>query len=311
MRRALLIAAVVLWPCSVHAQRPGANIRAAIVPETLSVGDVVHAAIRVRLSPGVRVEFPDTLPTSGDAEGAGARVLRSDTTDGELELTAAYPITAWKPGALRLPTAQIRLLTEGGQDTVNVEFAEAHVLSVLPADTSNIEPRPARDVLGADRVWWPWLAGLLLALALAALGIWMWRRRQRPGAKLVFEPDMPPRQAALAMLDRARSLRLIEAGEYKRFYSLVSEALRMYIEALEPAWSADLTTIELASLLLDRHTEASPALEVLTRADLVKFAKVRPDPDTAHADWNSARTWVEHFGPQQETEEAQSEAVAT
>ena len=311
MRRALLIAIAACLPCAAHAQRPGATVRAAIVPETLSVGDVVHAAIRVRLSRGVRVEFPDTLPTSGDVEGAGARVLRSDTTGGELELTAAYPITAWKPGVLQLPTAQIRLLTEGGQDTVNVEFAEAQVLSVLPADTSNIEPRPARDVLGADRVWWPWLAGLLLALLLAALGIWIWRRRKRPGEETVFVPDMPPRQAALAMLDRARVLRLIEAGEFKRFYSIVSEALRMYIEAIEPAWSADLTTIELASLLLDRGAEVVPALEVLTRADLVKFAKARPDAETARGDWSSARAWVERFGPQQETVAAEAEAVAT
>jgi hypothetical protein len=310
MRRALLVILGACWPCAVHAQRPDANIRAAIVPETLAVGDVVHAAIRVRLAPGVRVEFPDTLPMSEDAEGAGVRVLRSDTTGGELELTAAYPITVWKPGALRLPTTQIRLLTESGQDSVRVEFPEAHVLSVLPADTSNIEPRPARDVLGGDRVWWPWLAGLVLLLALAALATWLWRRRRHPAEEVVLQPGMPPRQAALALLDRARSLRLIEAGEIKRFYSLVAEALRMYIEAIEPAWSADLTTTELASLLLDRRAETVPALEVLTRADLVKFAKARPDADTAHADWSAARAWVEGFGPEQDTEESEAEAVA-
>jgi hypothetical protein len=309
MRYTLLVAVALCLPAATSAQRPGATVRAAIVPETLSVGDVVHAAIRVRLAPGVRVEFPDTLPTSGDVEGAGARVIRTDTTGGELELTAAYPITAWKPGALQLPAAQIRLLMESGQDTIEVEFAEAQVLSVLPADTSNIEPRPARDVLGANRVWWPWLAGLLLALALAAFGIWVWRRRRRPGEEPVFEPGLPPREAALAMLDRARALRLIEAGELKRFYSIVSEALRIYIEAIEPSWSADLTTIELASLLLDRRADVVPALEVLTRADLVKFAKARPDAATAHGDWNSAHAWVERFGPQQETLEPVPEAA--
>jgi hypothetical protein len=111
------------------------------------------------------------------------------------------------------------------------------------------------------------------------------------------------------MLDRARALRLIEAGELKRFYSIVAEALRMYIEAIEPSWSADLTTIELASLLLDRRADVVPALEVLTRADLVKFAKARPDAATAHGDWNSAHAWVERFGPQQETLEPVPEAA--
>jgi len=299
---ALLVLATALLTTPAAPQPSGTEVRAAIVPESLSVGDVVHAAIRVRLAPGVRVTFPDTLPVSGNVEGAGARTIRSDTTGGSLELTATYPITAWTPGMLQLPSTSVQLLTERGQDTLLVEFPEAQVVSVLPADTSEIEPRPARDVLGGDRVWWPWLAGIAVLLALAALALWAWRRRARPVGEATPAPGMPPRQAALALLDRARTLRLVENGEVKRFYSIVSSALRMYIEAVEAAWSADLTTTELASLLpVERSHETRPALEVLMRADFVKFARARPDSNTALADWSAAREWVERFGPDEST----------
>lgn len=278
------------------AQTADVQVRAAIVPETLSVGAVIHAAVRVRVPPGVRIAFPDTLPMPEDAEAAGTRELRSDTTGAGLELTAIYPITAWKPGELQLPDAAIALLTEDGADTIGVEFPAAHVSSVLPTDTAGIQPRPARDVLGADRVWWPWLAALGVLLALAALAVRMWQRR-RPLQAAVPAADVPPREAALALLEHARSMRLAESGDMKGFYTLVAEAVRTYMEAIDPAWGADLTTHELTLALSMRAPEAESALRVLDRADMVKFAKARPDLTTALADWTHARDWVQHFEP--------------
>src|SRR5690606_25732790 len=149
------------------------------------------------------------------------------------------------------------------------------------------EPRPPRDVLGSDRVLWPWLLALLLAmLALLALGIWLVRRSRARGLAPVA-PPLHPREAALAALDRARSLGLLEAGEFKVFYSMTTEAVRRYLASLDPAWGVEWTTHELLEVLRDAvETDDVAALrDVLNHADMVKFARRRPAVDEALADW--------------------------
>lgn len=307
MRRLLrfLPIAVLMVPGGTAAQATGSvSARAAIVPDSLTVGAIVHAAVRVQVPTGVRVEFPDSLAMPADAEGAGPPNISTDSVAGGQAVTAAYPITAWRPGTLQLPPVGVRLITESGVDTLEVTFPEVPIVSVLPVDTAGVEPRPVRDVLGGERLWWPLLLALLVLAALAALAWWLWRRRRRePEDVPVFAPSTPPRETALALLDRVRQLRLIENGEIRRAYILIAEALRGYLEALDPEWGADLTTTELAALLRVEQVDARGALEVLTHADLVKFAKLRVEAAQAKSDLDQARGWVDTFAEPAEASE--------
>lgn len=294
MKRLLLIVSLAL-AAPAAAQRAGVETQAAIVPDSLTVGTVVHAAIRVRAPAGVRIEFPDTLGMAADAENAGVPTMSRDSSNGTITVTAAYPVTSWRPGRLQLPPATVRLVSDAGVDSVEVRFQEIDVVSVLPPDTAGIQPRPARDVMGGVRVWWPLLVALLVALALAALALWAWRRRRREAPDMVPAPATPPRETALALLDRVRTLRLIENGEIRRAYILISEAVRGYLESVDPAWGMDLTTTELRAMLAVSGVDGDPALRVLDHADLVKFAKMRIDADTAQRDLIRSREWVAGF----------------
>src|SRR5690606_39338867 len=139
------------------------EVGVAVTPATGTVGAAFPAASRVEVPPGFRLEPPDALPVSGDVESAGRRIGRSEPIEGGGErVTLAYPLTAWRPGPVELPALALRLVGPGEEaQTLNVRLPAAVVRSVLPADTTAVEPRPLKDVLGADRVLWP----LLLALA--------------------------------------------------------------------------------------------------------------------------------------------------
>lgn len=288
----LLLGAAAVLPADAQ------ELRTAVVPATITVGDVFHAVIRVSGPAGAAATFPDTLILPESLEAAGRRRIERDTVNGTERWTALYPLTAWRPGTHSLPDASVQLAAAGAETAAPARFPAVDITSVLPADTAGVQPQPPHDVLGPDRLWWPLLLAALLLLLAAAAVLWWYRRRRaaRP-VMLPAEPRPEPRAAALAALDRARASGALEQGAYKRFYSDVSEALRTYVAALDAQLGPDLTTRELA-LRLGWSDSAAPArllIDVLDAADLVKFARRRPGPDEALADWERARRFVETF----------------
>ena len=297
-------------PAVVHAQ----TVSSAVVPQTIHVGDVFHAAVRVELPAGVEAVFPDTLALpDGDIEAAGRVRITTDTVGGTRVMTAAYPLTAWRSGdEIVLPDVSFSVGEGPAQRVMSASFPAFTLASVLPADTSGIEPKPAKDVLGASRIWWPWLLAGLVALILAAVLLYLWRRRR---ARAVVEqpvaPAVSPREAALALLQQARAERLVERGMLKPFYGAITAAVGGYLVAVDPELGADLTTPELARHVRARRAppELLELLQLLGQADLVKFAKARRTPAEAYGDWDAARSWVERYDGWIPDEEPAQEAA--
>jgi hypothetical protein len=294
-------------PGPVHAQQP----RAAVVPESITVGDVFHAAVRIDLAGDMRVAAPDSLELVEDIEQAGRREVEIDTVAGVRRATLLYPLAAWRPGTYELPDISIRMVGAGRDTVVHVRLPSFEVISVLPADTTGIEAKPARDVLGANRLWWPILLALLIA-ALVAVALYLWWKKRRAAEEpVVFTPAVPPLEVALAQLAALRREGLIERGEFRVFYERLTETLRHYLAATDPHWSVDLTTSELA-LRLRADAGMQEALEmtrILGAADMVKFARATTTKDNATADLDAARGWVERFAVQPEPASDELEAA--
>jgi hypothetical protein len=291
---ALAAALVLCGALPASAQQP----QAAVVPEAITVGDVFHAAIRVDLPAGTTLLAPDSLALPADIEPAGRREVRMDSVNGVPRATVIFPLTAWRPGSYDIPALAVRVVRDGTESTHTVQLPSFTVRSVLPGDTAGVEPRPAKDVFGASRLWWPILLGLLLAAAVAAALWYWWRRRKVPEPVAEPEPMVVPREAALAQLDALQREGLIERGELREYYIRLTETLRRYTASLDPSWSADLTTAELgARMRAAGFTDGLELVRLLGAADLVKFARARITPDAAGADLAAARRWVEHTEP--------------
>jgi hypothetical protein len=296
MMRALLIGILLAAAVGAYGQSPQTAVRAhvAVLPRDISVGDVFHVAVRLDLPAGAALAAPDSLALPDDLEQAGRRSLRVDSAAGARRVTVVYPLTAWRPGSYTLPEVVLGMVANGTRTDVVAEVPPFDVRSVLPADTAGIEPQPAKDVLGANRLWWPILLGLLL-LALSAVALYYWWRRRTPIAVApALMPAIPPRAVALAQLDELQRSELLSRGELKRFYQRLTEVLRHYVASLDGGFGVDLTTSELS--LRMRGTGGAEVLElvrILGAADLVKFARARCPVDTAQQDLAAARDWVE------------------
>jgi hypothetical protein len=292
---ALAVLAILVAVPPLPAQSP----RVAIGGDTIRVGDVVPVAVRLTVAPGERVILPPLLPIDGDLENAARVRERADTLDdGTVQVTGVYSITPWRPGTADLPELPLQVLSADGEvRSLSVRLPALDVRSILPADPDMLEPMPAKGVIGPSFAWWPFALLLLGLLALAALGYW-WLKRRRTGTALApAVTRRHPRDLAVAALMEARQAGLIERHEWKEFYTRVAHAVRVYLEALDPVWSEDLTTTELLARVRERAgpEHASALATFLRPADQVKFARHRPDALSAVEDWEAARRWVEGF----------------
>ena len=115
---------------------------------------------------------------------------------------------------------------------------------------------------------------------LALLVYWLWRRWSR---KAEPEPQPDPVDFVAEFASIAH-LGLLERGDFKTYYSLLSETLRRFIERDAGVEAMEQTTGQLAAALKGVGVESALAQRVvgyLEAADLVKFARFHPDVDAA------------------------------
>ncbi|MBK7480262.1 MAG: hypothetical protein IPI69_11465 [Bacteroidales bacterium] len=92
----------------------------------------------------------------------------------------------------------------------------------------------------------------------------------------------PAHVIAFRELELLRDEQLWQKGETKRYYTRLTEIIRQYLENRYGVNSLELTTSETLEALLKtgfKKNELYKRLRsVLNQADLVKFAKYKPDP---------------------------------
>ena len=131
-----------------------------------------------------------------------------------------------------------------------------------------------------------------VAAAALALAAWAFRRRRRapmPAPALATvdvapEPAPDPFERALRRLAEIERANWAAGGDVARHYEAVTDALRDYLEGAEEIPARERTTSELLWALPPHLNEGGLRRRfesVVDEADLVKFARRRPDAATA------------------------------
>jgi hypothetical protein len=264
-------------PDSVPAQRMLQQVQmgVSVRPDTVTVGQHFTVRVRVRAPKGAEIGFP-VGPDSGAAvEAVDPKLEQASADTTAAERTAVYRLVAWTVGPQSVTLGSLVVSLAGVDRRYAVPSIAVLVKSVRPGDSTGRVPRPARDVIVAPPVLWPWIVGGLLLLALL---LWMLRRhlRRRPSPLHSGKDAL-----ALAQRDFARieQLALLEAGERGRYVALHIDVLRAYLAARIPEAALSHTSTELLAVL---HADAPVPLprlvSVLASADLIKYAN-RPVTD--------------------------------
>jgi len=267
------------------------QLGAKITPDTVTVGQRFIVLLKVRAPVGATISFPVEVDTAG-ASATSPQIIGTPLVDSVADATgttrtAAYRFAAWDVGPQRLGLGSIAVVVQGKTEYVSLASQSVFVRSVLPADTTKRQPKPPRQpIVLTPFNWWPWLA-LLAAILLALLLWWLWRvwrrRRNRP---------LPPFETAEREFARVEALKLIETGEPERHVAMMTDVLRDYLAARVAGVQRSQTTPELLTAAAPVHPYAGGLANLLSQADLVKFARQRMGAGDAQALGGQARTIV-------------------
>ena len=160
----------------------------------------------------------------------------------------------------------------------------------------------------------PWILAVLL-LALAAFGIWYWRRHRKTkvdaDGNIVRGPVIPPYDKAVGDLENLRQQKLWQSGKVKEYYSSLTDIAREYIEGQFGVNAVEMTTDDILEEIKPLHfsQETYDKLkDTMEVADLVKFAKYSSSNLESENAMNSMTEFVNESYEQYKQRKAEEEA---
>ncbi len=288
---------------------PPPEVSISVDPTEVTVGDIFVVTITIDVTDGIELDLPLDEAHLGAAEiRAVQRFDESRPNEGD-RVTVLYDGTLWEVGEKGIvgPPGTWRP-AEGEPRELERPTAAVTVRSVLPSGADDIRPlREPREI--PLRAWHYLLAALPVLLLLALIGgVLLWRRRRiTDPADSEAAVALTPVEEALNALHQLEDEDLVGQNMLKEHYVELSQILRRYIERRWRLSALEETTRMLSESMrgCGRISEDSyrHITEVLSRADLAKFAKHRPEDARARKDIDQVRRIVTRTGLREEAQE--------
>ena len=271
----------------------------------LSVGEQITVRAEARL--GGRALLVERTLRPADSLPDGVRVVSEDslTLAAGRAFVARMRVAFFRPGVTSVPALALvyRTSEDAPPDTLRSRPVPIEVVTSLPPgnqsmrdikDLETLSPRPR------DTRWLGVLAASALLVLLYLAGVRRARRRGRSGTTTPrpLPVAVSPFDSALAQLAEIEATRWPARGQVARHYERVADVLRRYLEDGHGVRATDRTTSELVWSLpptLSNDGRRGECRALLEEADLVKFARLRPDEAAAAAFLARAHALLDHW----------------
>jgi len=267
------------------------NADATLSPSEILIGEqaVISLSVSFDKDKMPKVEFP----VFGDTVITHVEIVRSTDVDTlttsedvrETRMEKKLYITSFDTGYYAIPPFEI--LIDG-----EIQKAGPFLLTVKTVEidtTAGI--KESKDIYEIEVTWFDYLSaywyypvgGLALAGIIAATVLLVRRYRRREQEKPEYVPAAPAKPAdviAKERLEEIRKEKIYTRGKVKQYHTDITDVLRDYIEAVYLVPAHELTTHQVLGRLRYvglNEKEARQLREILSRADMVKFAKEKPD----------------------------------
>lgn len=300
MKRIILYISFVFFAFAANAQ---VSVQAKLDSNTIIIGDQVNLTISVSNSDGAIIYFP----TPDNINNGKIEVVQQsyDTTFDQsgkiISFNQTSTLTSFEDGMDTIADLKVRCLlpdnslVEISVDTLMLEINDVEVDTTLAIkDIAGIisVPYTFKDFL-------PWILLIVLVAIVAWLSYYIYKRLKdkKPILPVAKPVVIAPEEKALADLENLRVAGLWKNGQIKEYHTVLTDILRAYIEAKLGISAVEMTSDQILDNYSELRDMPNGSLEklqqILTTADMVKFAKSEPLPNEHDRSMNYAVSFVQ------------------
>ena len=276
------------------------QISSSIDSTAIKIGAELLYKIEVKTDSSTLVVFSEEQ-TFQPLEMINSYAVDTTKKDGYYQFTKTYGLTQFDSGVYTIPRQKINL----GGKLFYTDSLEVQVNPVLVDTTKQklFDIKPLTEVEKSPSGFWGGFAlFMLIFLSVSGLLYWfVWRKKPLSEAEKIAA--LKPYERAKLALEKLDEEQYFQNEEIKTYYSDLTLILRQYLDEKVYEQSLESTTDELV-LRLKTLKEAnqitlSPETirnieTILKRADLVKFAKSKPDFQLARFDKSTIELEIDH-----------------
>jgi hypothetical protein len=262
---------------------------------TITIGDRILYTLTVKTDSAVKLEPLALGSNLGAFEVKDYKIYDPEKTkEGKIINKSEYVITTFTTGEYVIPPITINYTDLNGEKK-EIESEPLFILvksvGATESDKEDIRGlKPPIDIRGG---YWAYLLILPVLALLGAFGFLYYRQRTKAVAlpKIPEELKKPAWEVAFAELENLKNSDLLERREIKKYYIILSDIIRKYLERRYRITALDRTTQEVRGEMkrVKVEGEVTDSVDVfLCSCDLVKFAKYVPSKEEIEKDWNQA-----------------------
>lgn len=250
-------------------------------------GDVVKLTLSATHEKGITMQFPLIGQAIDSLEVLEIGELTQSTEDKLIRQTQEISIIVFDSGYYGIPYFEFSYTNEANGKGGKIR-TQPLLLNVTPRPIDMEEDiKTIKAPIDLPKtLWerWSWLVYLWIFGLFCWFVWWLYQRSQRKEDTVIQykAPPLPAHTLALQKLQQLDEAKLWQKGEVKAYYSEVTEIIREYIENRYEVQALEQTTDEIIENLKETDLNeqwVNTLRKMLYLADLVKFAKAKPDAE--------------------------------
>jgi len=268
------------------------RVKASTDTTTYKIGDYINYTLRIEYDKTIGI-IPPVIKDSLKA----ADIIKLDTAvtkeeNGRMVTIIKAVLSKYDSAVVNIPPIAIKyrtLKSPGEKLSANdstLKTIQSYPVTVL-VHTLQVNPQAEiKDVKDPVKVPLNWLLILMWfvigsVVVATALLLYLWFKKTKE-KKVIIPPKiiLPPHIEALNALKDLEQKQLWQKGMVKEYHSEITEIIRAYFERKFDLRALELTTTEV-NLQLKEKSGAANIIDItndfLNNADLVKFAKFKPE----------------------------------
>lgn len=289
----LIIIINIIWLNSfVNAQNLTVTIKADT--NNVLIGDQIKINLTVNSDEKTKIYLPSIPDTIGKIEVISRSKIDTTLSENQFILNQNFVVTSFDSGSFLFPALTI-LYERAGQTTLYPIQSDSIVLyfNTVTVDTSqaikDIKPPFDEPYTIADFIDYI-LIGLGIIAIITAIFYFLKKKKKKIKTHQDYDPKIPAYLIALDDLKKLENEKFWQKGQVKKYYTILTEIIRLYIERQFGIPALEMTSDEILYFLRNyKHAENNNIYfddnsinllkTLLEIADMVKFAKYQAVPD--------------------------------